>query len=96
MKDQKKHVIISICSIIVGNQIQDLLRSVPKQAKEEAPGVELNESTQSAASPVDTKQAAANKDACSLRAVAGKALGTLFLAYVVWRLFGHNTQQDEA
>lgn len=101
MQDQKQHVIISIASLIVGNQIQDLQRPASGQSIEgltpadtspDQPEMTAPESVNSGLIATARKPRA-KRGTSPLQAVFGKAIGTLFLALLVWWLFGRSKRE---
>ncbi len=99
MQDQKQHLIISICSIIVGNQISERIGSKPEQDKapESIAAAPAVGSVEVGASVEPTVAAAQSQkeQKRGLQPVIGKAVGTLLLAFLVWLIFGRRSRKPE-
>lgn len=105
MRDQQdQHVVVSICSIIIGNQLTDrreTRKPQPEQpeaesvAREEQP-VPMQPDPQPALEVIGkVVSPSERRPAGKLPSAIGKAVGTLCLAWLVWRILGCHREREQ-
>jgi len=103
VQDQKQHMIISICSLIIGNQISERTGSKPEPVAAKEPAapqqasecVEVPAKAEPEVAATQPQPQPQPQQKSGLHPVIGKAIGTLVLAFLIWLIFGRRARKHE-